>query len=508
MVTRDSVDARSSLMRLRDLAADRPWPILGDLDTAVSDVQFDSRLVTPGALFVALRGGYVDGHDFVPDAIARGAAALVVERELAVAIPQVVVTDTRADLASIAARFFRNPSHELRVIGITGTDGKTTTSYILDHILRRAGRSTGMVGTVSVRVGDETIDHETRQTTPESVDIQRILRRMVDAGVTDAILEATSHGLDLHRLDHVRFEVGVVTNITQEHLEHHGSIDAYRRAKGILFERVGAVGGDAIINMDDAGARLMCGYSDGCRKITTYSLRDREAALFAEITESGLDGSRGVIHFEKATYPLKLPLLGTFNVSNSLAALGSAIASGVDGGEAAAALASVPAVPGRMSSIIAGQPFGVIVDYAHTPESLEKVLRLLRSLRPEGRLIVVFGSAGERDAVKRPIQGRVAAQIADIAVITNEDPRYEDAETIIRDIAAGAYEVGGIEGETVHLITERRDAISLAMSLAGAGDTILLAGKGHERSIIWNGVKHPWDEATVAREELARLGWT
>jgi UDP-N-acetylmuramoyl-L-alanyl-D-glutamate--2,6-diaminopimelate ligase len=171
-------------------------------------------------------------------------------------------------------------------------------------------------------------------------------------------------------------------------------------------------------------------------------------------------------------------------------------------------LASVQAVPGRMSSIIAGQPFGVIVDYAHTPESLEKVLRLLRSLRPEGRLIVVFGSAGERDAVKRPIQGRVAAQMADIAVITTEDPRYEDAETIIRDIAAGAYEVGGIEGETVHRITDRRDAIALAMSLAGTGDTILLAGKGHERSIIWNGTKHPWDEATVAREELARLGWT
>ena len=494
-------------MRLSELAADQPWRILGDLDTTVSDVQYDSRMVTPGALFVALRGGYVDGHDFVPDAIARGAGALVIERETGVDIPQVIVPDTRADLASIAARFFGNPSHELRVIGITGTDGKTTTSYILDHILRSAGRSTGMVGTVSVRIGDETIDHETRQTTPESADIQRLLRRMVDAGVTDAILEATSHGLDLHRLDHTRFSVGTVTNITQEHLEHHRTVEDYRRAKAILFERVSSAGGDAIINLDDPGARMMSGYSDGCREITTYSVRDRDARLYAELVFSGWKGSRGAVHFRKATYPLDLPLVGTFNVSNSLAALGSAIACGVDAGEASASLASVPPIPGRMTSIDAGQPFGVIVDYAHTPESLEKVLRLLRELRPSGRLIVVFGSAGERDAVKRPIQGRVAAQLADIAIITNEDPRYEDAEAIIHEIADGAIAAGAMEGETLHRVIERRDAIALAMALADADDTILLAGKGHERSIIWDGIKHPWDEATVAREELARLGW-
>ena len=424
------------------------------------------------------------------------------------AVPQLIVPDSRADLATIAARFFGHPSRELRVIGITGTDGKTTTSYIVDHILRSAGRVTGMVGTVSVRIGGVTVDHETRQTTPESVDIQRYLRRMVECGVTDTILEATSHGLDLHRLDHTRFVVGAVTNITLEHLEHHKTIEAYRRAKAILFEQVGAVGGDAIINLDDEGAASMRSYCGGCRRIMTYSLRDANADLWGEIDASGLNGSSGAIHTSDATYPFDIPLVGPFNVSNALAALGIAMASGIRLAEGTAALASVPPIPGRMTSIDAGQPFGVIVDYAHTPESLDKVLRLLRDLRSPGRLIVVFGSAGERDAIKRPLQGKVAAERADIAIITNEDPRFEDAEAIIREIAAGAFAAGGIENESVFCVTERRDAIALAFRLAQRADTILLAGKGHERSIIWDGRKLPWDEATVAREELANLGWT
>jgi UDP-N-acetylmuramoyl-L-alanyl-D-glutamate--2,6-diaminopimelate ligase len=483
------------------------WRVIGDKQTTVTDLQYDSRLVMPGALFAALRGGYVDGHDYVATAVERGAAAIMVEQEMPVDVPQVVVPDSRADLAVIAARFFGNPSHELRVIGITGTDGKTTTSYIVDHILRSAGRKTGMIGTVSVRIGDETVDHETRQTTPESVDIQRLLRQMVDAGVTDAILEATSHGLDLHRLDHVRFQVGVVTNITQEHLEHHKSIAAYWRAKAKLFERVSDVGGDAVVNLDDAGARSVLPYCGDCRRTLTYSLSDESADLRAEIEESGLDGCTGRLCGLDTTYPFDMPLVGPFNMSNSLAALGTAMAAGVNLDDAVKALRTVPPVPGRMTSVNAGQPFGVIVDYAHTPESLDKVLRLLRSLRPDGRLIVVFGSAGERDPIKRPIQGRVAAKLADVAIITNEDPRFEDAESIIREIAAGAIEAGAVAGESMHCVVERRDAVAMAIDLAQPGDTVLLAGKGHERSIIWNGVKHPWDEATVAYAELAKRGW-
>jgi UDP-N-acetylmuramoyl-L-alanyl-D-glutamate--2,6-diaminopimelate ligase len=493
---------------LAELAADRTeWRVIGDDQTAITDLQYDSRLVTTGTLFAALRGGYVDGHDFVASALERGAAAIMVEREMPVDIPQLVVPDSRADLAAVAARFFGTPSGDLRVIGITGTDGKTTTSYILDHILRSVGRRTGMVGTVSVRIGGETVDHETRQTTPESVDIQRLLRKMVDAGVTDAILEATSHGLDLHRLDHTRFEIATVTNITQEHLEHHKSIEAYWRAKAKLFERASTIGGDAVVNLDDAGARSVLRYCSGCRRILTYSLSEESADLLAEIVESGLSGSRGLLRTRKTTYPFEIPLVGAYNVSNSLAALGTAMAAGVEPGDAVDALRTVPPVPGRMTAVDAGQPFGVIVDYAHTPESLDKVLRLLRSLRPDGRLIVVFGSAGERDPIKRPIQGRVAAELADIAIITNEDPRFEDAESIISEIAAGAIEGGAVEGEDVHCVVERRDAVALAMDIARPGDTILLAGKGHERSIIWNGIKHPWDEAAVAYDELAKRGW-
>ena len=493
---------------LAELAAGKSdWRIIGDSQTPISDIQYDSRLVMPGALFAALRGGYVDGHDFVASAVERGAAAVMVEREMPVDLPQLITSHSRADLANVAAQAFEKPSHELRAIGITGTDGKTTTSYIVDHILRSVGRQTGMIGTVSVRIGGETVDHETRQTTPESVDIQRLLRQMVQVGVTEAILEATSHGLDLHRLDHTRFAIATITNITQEHLEHHRTIEAYWRAKALLFERVSTTGGDAVVNLDDAGARSVLPYCGGCRRTLTCSLVDESADLRAEITESGLGGSTGRIYAFGTTYPFSTPLVGTFNVSNSLAALGTAIAAGVGMEDALSALATVPPVPGRMTTVDAGQPFGVIVDYAHTPESLDKVLRLLRTLRPEGRLIAVFGSAGERDPIKRPIQGRVAAELADIAVITNEDPRFEDAESIIGEIASGAIEVGAIEGETVHCVVERREAIALALDLAQPGDTILLAGKGHERSIIWNGVKHPWDEATVAYEELAKRGW-
>ena len=493
---------------LAELAAgEAEWRVVGDDQTTITDVQYDSRLVKSGVLFAALRGGYVDGHDFIESALERGAAAIMVEQEMPVNAPQVVVPDSRADLAAVAARFFRNPSCGLRVIGITGTDGKTTTSYIVDHILRSVGRQTGMVGTVSVRIGGETVDHETRQTTPESVDNQRLLRQMVDAGVTDAILEATSHGLELHRLDHTRFEIATVTNITQEHLEYHKSIQAYWRAKARLFERVSRVGGEAVVNLDDAGARSVLPYAGGCRRILTYSLTDESADLRAEVTESGLSGSRGLLHAGKTTYPFEMPLVGAYNVSNSLAALGTAMAAGVELGEAVDAIRTVPPVPGRMTAVDAGQPFGIIVDYAHTPESLDKVLRLLRSLRPDGRLIVVFGSAGERDPIKRPIQGRVAAELSDIAIITNEDPRFEDAESIIREIATGAIEAGAIPGQSMYRVVERRDAVALAIDLARTGDTILLAGKGHERSIIWNGVKHPWDETAVAYEELAKRGW-
>lgn len=494
-------------MRLSELTAGViNWRLLGDAE--IGSVVYDSREVRPGSLFIALRGGYADGHDFVGPAISGGATAVMVEESMGVGVPQVVVPDTRAALATVSTRFFRDPSSELCVIGITGTDGKTTTSYIVDHLLRATGRTTGMIGTVSVRIADEVVDHATRQTTPESADIQRLLRQMVDAGVSHAILEATSHGLDLHRLDLVRFDIGVVTNITHEHMEHHGTVENYRRAKARLFERVGERGGVAVINLDDDGARSMVPYSEGCTRVITYSMSNPAADLVAKDAESGMTGSRFAVDTNGTTYPVRLPLVGEFNIANAVAALATAFATGIEVGDACAALETAPQIPGRMVSVSCGQPFDLIVDYAHTPESLTKVLRLLRRLNTTGRLIAVSGSAGERDTTKRPMQGRVSAELADLSIFTSEDPRFEDAETIIAGIAAGAFAAGARDGETVHCVVERREAIRAAIELAQPGDTILLAGKGHERSIIWNGIKHLWDEVAVAREELARAGWS
>jgi UDP-N-acetylmuramoyl-L-alanyl-D-glutamate--2,6-diaminopimelate ligase len=503
------------------VASQETWTLIGDPATPITDIQYDSRLVAPGALFVALRGGYVDGHEFIDAAIRIGAAAVMVERQLPVDAPQIIVPDSRAELATAAAAYFGHPSRELDVIGVTGTDGKTTTAYFLDHILRSAGRVTGMIGTVSVRIGDETVDHETRQTTPESADIQRLLRRMVTSGVSEAIVEATSHGLDLHRLDHVRFTIGVVTNITQEHLEHHKTREAYWKAKRKLFDWLEEARGVAVINLDDEGARSVVRNRSGpsTHEYVAYSLGGGEADLCARVHVSDLRGTTGKIEWlrtrqvgrfevEEGEYPFSLPMPGAFNVCNALAAIGASLATGVALDQAISSIGSVPAVPGRMSVIDCGQPFAVVVDYAHTPESLEKVLELLRKLRPSGKLIAVYGSAGERDVIKRPIQGRVVAELADISIITNEDPRYEDAESIIEEIALGAYAAGGVEGDSVYSVIERREAIRTAFALALPGDTVLLAGKGHERSIIWSGIKHPWDEASVAREELAVLGWS
>ena len=443
-----------------------------------------------------------------PRRCARGARAALVERTPeGIALPAIVVPDSRAALAGVAAAVYGHPSAELGVIGVTGTDGKTTTSYLTDAILRAAGHVTGLVGTVAVRVGDRVVEHDTRQTTPESADVQRYLRAMVDAGASWAVLEATSHGLAMHRLDQVRFLIGAVTNITHEHLEFHGSLDAYRRAKATLFERVAAVGGTAVINVDDAGARAMLPFARGAR-LLFCSAEGRRADLEAHDVTSDARSSRFRLETgEWGSGDVVLPLIGGFNVANALCAAGVALAAGVDLPTVVRGLATTPPVPGRLATIVAGQPFTVVVDYAHTPESLAKVLTLLRNLHPRGRLIAVFGSAGERDVAKRPLQGAVAARLADYAVFTSEDPRYEDPDAIIAAITAGAREAGGRENETFARVTDRREAIRHALARARPGDCVLLAGKGHEGSIIWGREKVPWDEAAAAGEALAELGF-
>lgn len=481
--------------------------VIGPTTTAVSGVAYDSRQVRAGDLFAALRGVDFDGHAFVDDAVSRGAAALLIETPVSSSLPQIVASNSRAALAKAAATLFERPSDSIGVIGVTGTDGKTTTAHLIDHILRVVGERTGLIGTVAIRISDDEERHESRQTTPESSDVQRYLRQMADGGAAWAVLEATSHGLAMHRLDEVRFRIGAVTNVTHEHLDFHGSREAYVRAKAILFERVGSEGGVAVVNADDPGAREMQPFAAGAT-IVSYSLSGRDADLRANRVRCGADGSRFDLEAgEAGRATVAMPLIGEFNVANALCAAGVALATGAGLDEVVCALESAPAIPGRMAAIDMGQPFRVIVDYAHTPEALEKVLRLLRRLHPSGRLIAVFGSAGERDVQKRPAQGRVSAGLADVSIVTSEDPRHEDADAIIAQIAAGAEAAGAEPGKALFCLTDRRDAIAFAIGLAGPGDCVLLAGKGHERSIIWGREKAPWDEAEAAREALADAGY-
>ncbi|MFO7269852.1 MAG: UDP-N-acetylmuramoyl-L-alanyl-D-glutamate--2,6-diaminopimelate ligase [Sphaerobacter thermophilus] len=485
----------------------------GDLGTVVTDVCYDSRLARPGSLFVAMRGGYTDGHRFLADARARGAVAALVESwepDLANYPAYAAVPNTRAALPLVAATFFGRPAEALGIIGITGTDGKTTTSYLVDAMLRSAGYRTGLIGTIAVRVGDEIVDHDARQTTPESLDVQRLLAQMREARVDWAVLEATSHGLALHRLDECAFDVGVVTNITHEHLEFHGTIEEYRRAKARLLERVAGRGprpypGGVVLNRDDEGARAIA-EAAGTAPVLWFSAKGAPADLQADDVQLAADGTSFRLTTPRGSVPVRLNLIGAYNVDNALAAAGVGHLLGLSPETIARGLESLAGVPGRMRRVDLGQPYTVIVDYAHTPDSLEKSLRLLRSLVP-GRVIAVFGSAGERDRAKRPLQGAVSARLADFSVFTSEDPRFEDPDAIIAEIAAGARDAGAVEGRDYVCIEDRRAAIRAALDWARPGDGVLLAGKGHERCIIYGAERRPWDEAREAELALRERGY-
>lgn len=492
---------------IRDLLVDLPEArVEGDLATVVTGVTYDSREVREGMLFAALRGSDFDGHAYIASAIANGAVAILSEEIADPEVPTILVENSRAALAPISAAFYGHPSRELTMIGLTGTDGKTTTSYLVRRILESAGLQTGVIGTVGIEIGDGTSHHLPHQTTPESNLVQGYLREMVEHGTTHAVLEATSHGLAMHRLDGTEFTIAGVTNITHEHLEYHRTLENYRRAKAILIERVYVQSGAVVLNADDEGARSMAAYAPGGHVIW-YSMQNGSADLFADGIVVDDNGARFILHVDGARHAVSLPLLGEFNVANALCAIGVARAAGVEVKDAVHALMDAEGVPGRMNRVVEGQPFNVVVDYAHTPESLEKIMRLLKRLHEGHRVIIVSGSAGERDPFKRPLQGSVMAELADVAIVTSEDPRNEDPDVIIEQIAAGAREKGAVKGESLLTLTDRREAIRTAFELAQPGDCVVLAGKGHETSIIWGFEHRPWDEAAVAREELRALGY-
>ncbi|MGH2504932.1 MAG: UDP-N-acetylmuramoyl-L-alanyl-D-glutamate--2,6-diaminopimelate ligase [Ktedonobacterales bacterium] len=502
----------------RALAAIPALEVTGPTDGDITSIAYNSAEVEPGACFVAIRGKWSDGHAFIADALARGARMIVGVDPAPADLPAdrvyARVADSRRELGALAAALADHPSQRLAVVGVTGTDGKTTTTNLIDAILEAGGVRCGLMSTVDFKAGAERVKNNSRFTTLEAPEVQQLLTRMVASGAQCAVLETTSSGLALYRVHGVAYDVAVITNITSEHLELHGTKEAYWRAKAMLCEAVDPAATKAIspapskacvLNADDSSYAYL---RDFCAApILSYAI-DAPADVRAEQTELRADGSRFDVRLPNgATFTVETPLVARYNVANCLAAISVGYLFSVPVERIAYALKVFPGVPGRMERIEMGQPFSVVVDYAHTADSLEKVLSVLRPLT-RGRLIAVFGSAGDRDRVKRPVMGAVAARLADYFIITDEDPREEDAMSILREIAAGSEREGAREGAHYQCIVGRREGIGAAFARAREGDTVLLAGKGHEQSLIIGKEKLPWDDRQVAREQLSALGFT
>jgi len=454
-------------------AALAPVEVVGDGSPDVSDLAYDARRAGRGNLFFCVPGAVSDGHDFAPAAVARGAVALVVERPLDLPVPQLVVADARGAMAVVADVFFGEPTRELEVVGVTGTNGKTTTAFLLYAILAAAGRRPGLLGTIESRVGGER--RAVVRTTPEAIDLQRTFREMLDAGDRSCAMEASSHASELHRLDRVRFACLVFTNLSQEHLDFHGTMERYFEAKRRLF--LGDDPPPAAINVgDEWGRRLAADRPDAVTFGTAPGAQVGPGAL------AGID----------------LKLRGRFNLDNALGALAAARLLGIDDAAIARGLESIRGVPGRFEAVDEGQPFEVIVDYSHKPQALESVLRTARELA-SGRVICVFGCGGDRDRGKRPLMGRVASELADLVVVTSDNPRSEEPEAIIDEI------LSGVTGE-VEVELDRRRAIARALEQAREGDVVVIAGKGHEQGQELADRTIPFDDREVARETLRRLG--
>ena len=472
----------------RLVAALAPEAVLGSPDPVeVRDLAYDTRAVTPGAAFFCVPGEHADGHDFAEEAVEHGASVLVVERAVEPEVPQLVVLSSRAAMATAADVFFGEPTRELEVAGVTGTNGKTTTAYLLHAILTAAGRRPGLLGTVESRIGGEV--RPVVRTTPEAIDLQRTFREMLDAGDRSVALEASSHASVLHRLDRVRFDALVFTNLTQDHLDFHGTMEEYYVAKRRLF--TGAAPPPAAVNIGDAWGRQLADELEKARRapLLTFGFAD-DAEIRPE--ELVLDGSGA--RFRAGGIEIETSLRGRFNVENVLGCVAAGILLDVDEDEIAAGVQALAGVPGRFEAVDEGQPFTVLVDYAHTPDSLDNVLRTARELT-SGRVLVVFGAGGDRDRGKRPLMGKIAADLADVVVVTSDNPRSEQPLAIIQDILQGA-------GMNVEIDPDRSAAIARAVGLAEAGDVVVIAGKGHEQGQEIGGEKLPFDDRLVAREAL------
>jgi len=456
----------------------------------IAALAYDSRRVTPGTLFFCVRGFTTDGHEHAGEAVARGAAALVVERPLGLGVPEVRVPDARAAMAPAAARFYGDPTRRLAVVGITGTNGKTTTAFVVRSLLEAAGRPCALMGTVKSVVGGQ--DRPVVRTTPEAIDLQAAFAEMLAVGDRCCAMEVSSHALELGRVEDVHFTVAVFTNLTQDHLDFHPTMEDYFAAKRRLF----ASPEHAVVNLDDPyGARL----ARELDRAVTFAI-DSPADYRARDVDSDLSGSRFVIDAPHGPVDVETPLPGRFNVSNLLAAVAAVGRLGVEPQTVVGALATLEGVPGRFQPVNQGQPFAVLVDYAHTPDSLENVLSAARGLAGR-RVICVFGCGGDRDRGKRPRMGAIAAAGADEVIVTSDNPRSEDPEAIVADIMAG---IAPPASERVRAVIDRREAIERAVGAARPGDVVVIAGKGHEQGQEFAaGRRIPFDDVSVAREALA-----
>jgi UDP-N-acetylmuramoyl-L-alanyl-D-glutamate--2,6-diaminopimelate ligase len=467
--------------------------------TRITDLAYDSRKVSPGSVFFCVRGRAQDGHAHAGDAVRAGAAALVVEEPVAlppgVSAPQLVVGDSRAAMGALAAPFFGHPSRRVAVAGVTGTNGKTTTAYLLESIFKANGEAAGLIGTVETRVAGEVTP--AARTTPEAVDIQRMLRRMADAGVTKCALEVTSIGIESGRIEGIEFDVALFTNLTQDHLDYHRTMEDYYAAKKRLF--TSSAPRAAVVNVDDPfGRRLV---EELPYTVLRYGLTAEADVVALEVVTERRGSSFRAVGCG-LDLPLKVSIPGMFNVSNALGAASAAVKMGLPPEAIAEGVAGLPSVPGRFEPVDEGQPFLVVIDYAHTPDALANVLSAARELT-DGRLITVFGCGGDRDRGKRPAMGQAAGRLADVVVATSDNPRSEDPGAILQEVEKGLVAAPPPGGYRV--VGGRTEAIAEALRSARPGDVVVIAGKGHETGQDIGGVVHPFDDRLVAAEILRSL---
>ena len=560
---------------LSELFSSFPFPYKGSSGVIcpVTAITADSRQVQPGALFVACTGGAADGHGYIPDAIAKGAAAVVGEQKTSevsedlgglIPVPYIQVENSRQALAYLAAAFYGYPARKLTMIGVTGTDGKTTTTNLLYQILLTAGIKAGMISTVNAVIGDQALDTGFHVTTPDAPDVQRYLSMMLAAGLTHVVLETTSHGWAQYRVDACEFDLGVITNITHEHLDYHGTYEAYRAAKARLFQslaetQVKPQGNPrlAVLNRDDSSYEYLSSVIQSAICHPPSAIRHQPSAISyglgegadvrAESIEYDSFGLRFMVKSAKIRVAINSNLVGAFNVSNCLATLAAAVAGlGIDPETAARGIAAFPGIPGRMERIELGQPFTAIVDFAHTPNALRVALETAREMlrltaesahRPgvlpgenaekkknisalsapalslseghsavnKSRVIAVFGSAGLRDREKRRMMAEISAELADITVLTAEDPRTESLDDILEEMADGARSKGGVEARTFWRVPDRGEAIRFGVQMAQPRDVVIACGKGHEQSMCFGTTEYPWDDRVAMRAALAEL---